>query len=524
VASVIYMRENKWTRAPDAFRRSRRLSSVIAALAFTALTPVAQAGSFPAVIDLGALDGSDGFRIEGGGLSVAGAGDVNGDGFADVTIGWEGGGSPPGAGLTYVVFGKASGFAPVFDLASLDGSNGFRIDGVAENDHSGWSVASAGDVNGDGFADLIIGAPDADPSRLDAGSSYVVFGRASGFAPVLELSSLDGSNGFRLDGKYGFGWSGASVASAGDVNGDGFADLIIGAPLVDSRGNRRAGSTYVVYGKASQFPSQLKLSSLDGSNGFRLDGEGTFDNSGWSVASAGDVNRDGFADVIVGTRRDPCGCSPQRSSYVVFGKHSKFPAQLKLSSLDGSKGFRLDGPFRSQSGRSVASARDVNGDGFADVIVGAPDSDPNGKSDAGSSYVVFGKPSGFPSQLKLSSLDGSNGFRIDGMSAGGQSGHSVASAGDVNADGFADVIVGAPQANPAGSSYVVFGKASGFPKKLKVSSLDGSNGFRLDGSAAQGGSGFSVASAGDINGDGVDDLIIGGGSSYVVFGRRPDGS
>ena len=102
-------------------------------------------------------------------------------------------------GASYVVFGKASGFAANIDLSSLDGSNGFKLSGVAAGDCSGSSVASAGDVNGDGFADLIVGAPRR-PARLDSGASYVVFGKASGFAANLDLSSLDGSNGFKLSG------------------------------------------------------------------------------------------------------------------------------------------------------------------------------------------------------------------------------------------------------------------------------------------------------------------------------------
>ena len=133
-------------------------------------------------------------------------------------------------------------FPAVIKLSSLDGSTGFRRDGVSADDYSGRSVASAGDVNGDGFADVIIGA-------RGLGSSYVVFGKASGLAPKLKLSSLDGSNGFRLDGVSAGDSSGRSVASAGDVNGDGFADLIIGALRADPGGKSGAGSSYVVFGR-----------------------------------------------------------------------------------------------------------------------------------------------------------------------------------------------------------------------------------------------------------------------------------
>ena len=217
------------------------------------------------------------------------------------------------------MFGKASGFAANLDLSSLDGSNGFKLSGVAAGDYSGCSVASAGDVNGDGFADLIVGARSADPHGTDSGASYVVFGKASGFAANLDLSSLDGSNGFKLSGVAAGDQSGCSVASAGDVNGDGFADLIVGASGADPHGTD-SGASYVVFGKASGFAANLDLSSLDGSNGFKLSGVAADDHSGCSVASAGDVNGDGFADLIVGARgADPNG-SNSGASYVIFGR------------------------------------------------------------------------------------------------------------------------------------------------------------------------------------------------------------
>src|SRR5204863_534587 len=154
------------------------------------------------------------------------------------------------SGSSYVVFGKAGGFASSLDLSSLNGSTGFRLDGVATYDSSGRSVASAGDVNGDGFADLIVGACRADPHGTASGSSYVVFAKAGGLASSVDLSSLNGSTGFRLDGVATYDSSGRSVASAGDVNGDGFADLIVGALYADPHGTS-SGSSYVVFGHAT---------------------------------------------------------------------------------------------------------------------------------------------------------------------------------------------------------------------------------------------------------------------------------
>lgn len=416
------------------------------------------------------------------------------------------------------------------DLAHLNGSNGFRLDGILTSDKTGFSVSGAGDINNDGFDDVIVSMPHSYDDSY-SGASAVVFGKATGFSATLALSSLDGSNGFRLNGVTGGEAAGLSVSSAGDVNGDGFDDLIIGAPLSDVIGHD-AGFSYVVFGKASGFSAVLELSSLNGSNGFRLSPP-TNSLTGWSVSGAGDVNGDGFDDVIIGAPYAAPNGSKSGSSYVVFGRASGFSATLDLSSLNGSNGFRVDGvAAENQAGISV-NAGDVNGDGFDDLLIGAYYADPNDAAGSGSSYVIFGKASGFDATLDLSSLNGANGFRIDGVTAGDASGYSISGAGDVNGDGFDDVIIGAPDADPNGSnsgtSYVVFGKASGFGATLALSSLDGSNGFRLEGVAAGDYSGKSVSNAGDFNGDGFDDLIVGSyaadangvgsGASYLIFGK-----
>ncbi len=342
----------------------------------------------------------------------------------------------------------------IINLSSLDGSNGFRLDGATAYDYSGTSVSNAGDVNGDGFADVIVGARGADPKGIYSGSSYVVFGKTSGFDATLDLSSLDGNNGFRLDGTN-FSGLGNSVSDAGDVNGDGFDDMIVGAPYTNVSGLYEVGSSYVVFGKASGFDATLDLSSLDGNNGFSMGGLGLDSRLGISVSNAGDVNGDGFGDLIIGASGGPLA-GYASSSYVIFGKTAGFTAAINLSSLDGNNGFALDG-----AGRSVSNAGDVNGDGFADVIVGVSGDNPY-STGSGTSYVVFGKASGFDATLALSSLDGNSGFRLDGEAAYDFSGWSVSSAGDVNGDGFDDLLVGAlgaPNGSFSGSSYVIFGRS-----------------------------------------------------------------
>jgi hypothetical protein len=429
---------------------------------------------------------------------------------------------------------QAQAFESVLQLSSLDGSTGFRLDGVKSLDISGESVSGAGDVNGDGIDDLLIGARFADPNGSNSGSTYVVFGRSSGFASKIDLSSLDGSSGFRLDGVTGDDESGLRVSGAGDINDDGIDDLLIGARFADPSGSN-SGSTYVVFGRSSGFAAVIGLSSLNGSTGFRLDGVNEGDTSGRSVSTAGDVNGDGIDDLLIGAPGADFSRSESGSTYVVFGRSSGFASVIGLSTLNGSTGFRLDGVSGSnfvgdESGFSVSAAGDVNDDGIDDLLIGAPGADPSGSS-SGSSYVVFGRSSGFTPVIGLSSLDGSTGFRLDGVNTVDAAGWSVSGAGDVNGDGVDDLLIGAfgtdSNGSNSGSSYVVFGRRSGFQAVIDLTSLDGATGFRLDGLEGEF-SGWSVSASGDINGDGIDDLLIGAfdadpngtasGSTYVVFG------
>ncbi|SOC47001.1 FG-GAP repeat protein [Rhizobium subbaraonis] len=549
------------------------------------------------LIDLETLTASQGFIIKGDGIqdragrSVSSAGDVNGDGFDDVIVGALGGDDGgSNAGEAYVIFGKSSGFGntvagrQIMDLATLTASEGFVIQGSAAEDFAGISVSDAGDINGDGFDDIIVGANQGDLGGSNAGQAYVIFGTASGFGSavggrqVLDLAALTASQGFIIQGDAASDSAGETVSSAGDINGDGIDDLIIGATAGDDGGDN-AGEAYVVFGTTSALGTNvagqrvIDLGTLTASQGFVVQGDAAGDITGRSVSSAGDVNGDGFDDLIIGANGAGGG---NGAAYVIFGAASGFGSNvagrqvIDLTNLTADQGFIVKGSEAvvfngdqavEQAGFSVSSAGDVNGDGFDDLIVGAPFSgiveqitdDPRDTYlfvGIGTAYVVFGTASGFGSNvagrqvIDAGTLTSSQGFVITDGNSRVFTGYSVSSAGDVNGDGFDDLIVGAKGRSYggayAGQAFVVFGTDAGFGSTvdgrqvINVRTMTANEGFTIQGDSDFDYAGTSVSSAGDINGDGFDDLMVGAplgggdntgpdyvegaGEAYVLYG------
>ncbi|TKJ28682.1 hypothetical protein CEE39_09875, partial [bacterium (candidate division B38) B3_B38] len=409
----------------------------------------------------------------------------------------------------------------VIDLDKLWGD--MRVLGKNAEDLSGYAVAH-GDINGDGFMDIIIGAPFADPGdppRSDAGETYVIFGSSSPSSKTIDLSTQTAD--ITICGDDAGDNSGYALAS-GDVNGDGYDDIAIGAPGAGPGGRLSAGETYVIFGESFASPTTIDLSTE--SADITICGDDSNDYTGHAVAW-GDVNDDGYDDIIIGAYgANPGGRYKAGETYIILGKIFSTPTTIDLST-DSADITVCGAAGNDFSGYALASG-DVNGDGYDDIIIGAYGADLGGRFYAGETYVIFGSSPSSPVTIDLSTTPAD--ITVCGAAGNDFSGYAVASA-DVNGDGYHDIIIGAFMADPggrtdAGETYVIFSFSPSSPVTIDLSTQSAD--ITVCGNVPYDCSGYAVAS-GDVDGDGHDDIIIGAlgaspggrlyaGETYVIFG------
>jgi hypothetical protein len=456
------------------------------------------------------------------GTSVSGAGDVNGDGYDDLIVGASGyDAGEVNEGAAFVFLGDAAG--------SADGNPATAATQIESNQaeaHLGVSVAGAGDVNDDGYDDVIVGAYLYDGGQEDEGAAFVFLGSATGIAdgdPSTAAAQLESD---QENASMGY-----SVAAAGDIDDDGYADVIVGAYLYDTdlanqqctadSGGQKGfhpffccngpgtgvcldeGAAFVFRGSATGIASGTPASA-DSQIG--SDNEGSW--LGWSVATAGDVNGDGYADVIAGAVvwdliRAPLSPSPnQGAAFVFLGSAAGIPdSSSAMAATQIESGKEL-----SQLGNSVAGAGDVNGDGYDDVIVGAYRHEIGSAIEninEGFALVFLGSAAGIADGNPSTAATQLEGNQINALF-----GFSVAGAGDIDDDGYADVIVGATRYDAGeideGAAFVFLGSAAGIPDGDPSTAA-----IQFESNQANAWLGWSVAAAGDVNGKGTTDVIVG---------------
>lgn len=398
------------------------------------------------------------------GFSVASGGDLDNDGFEDLVVGATGLNNSRGA--AYVVLGPHTGEHSIPDTA-------LRWDGMEAGDLAGYSAAIVGDANGDGVDDVVVGAPDAMfQSYEHAGAAYLLLG------PITDSGNLEEAHAI-WGGEATWAWAGGAVAGAGDMNGDGLDDILIGA-ITDPEAGYDAGAAYLLLGTPS---GELSLANAEA----KFLGEDEEAWAGYAVASAGDVNSDGHPDLLIGAAYQESGANKAGAVYLLLGPN---PKSQSLTSADAI----LHGSEEWEStGSTLGCSGDVDGDGFSDLVIASDGRD----SGRGAIHVVFGPAEGV--------LDLHNdALELLGPSSGSGTGSAVMLV-DANGDGLSDILVGANDEDTdepsAGKAFLLLAPIS------SESSLEQPDATFL-GESEGDNVGGRFGCPGDLDGDGRSELIL----------------
>lgn len=493
-----------------------------------------------------------GVKFDGSGVNdttghiVNGVGDVNADGREDFAI------TSPlddpfrrnAAGTVYLIYGTPS-LASIeqFEVETLGMGQGVVFHGRQAGDQISLNgIAGLGDINGDGISDFGFSCRlDAKPGFINSGTAYIVFGRSGGVSDqlVFDLNSLNGANGFIVEGTFSHEDLGSRIAAAGDVNADGIDDFLLGAGQAQTVA---PGHSYLIYGSPSiGAGGTLDVSALDGPTGVRINGVQSGDRA-FCVAGLRDINADGIDDFLIGLwGADRAGLTDVGEAVVLYGSRSPLGTAgvFNLADLTSAEGVLIRGVDEgAMTGFRASAAGDVNGDGTGDFILTAPFSAVNGLPDSGVVYLIYGSAAGIGTgaTLDLAEFGPADGLRIDGAGEGDLAGYQARAAGDINGDGFADFLVGAAAADvsaevDAGETYLILGSEAllGQGGILSLAGLNGTNGFRFQGEGANDQSGREPCGVGDVDGDGFQDFmttayladpggIVDAGRAYLIFG------
>jgi hypothetical protein len=405
-------------------------------------------------------------------------------------------------------------FLPCFLSAqtTFDASELTKFLGEDIDDYTGRAVSSAGDINNDGYYDLLISAMSDDDGGSLSGSTYLFYGQDDAFSGDIDLSTADA----KFIGEDEADLSGFSLSSAGDINNDGYDDFLIGAYGDDDNGSA-TGSAYLIYGQAEEFSGTIDLSEVDA----KFYGENGGDFVSLGISAAGYVNNDDYADFIIGASGDDTGGDSAGAVYLIYGQNTRYSGAIELSAADAKF---IGEDTDDWAGEYVGSAGDVNNDGYDDLLISATGDDAGG-ADAGAVYLVYGQTADFSGNIDLSEADA----KFIGEEASDYAGQAVDTTQDANNDNYDDFLIGAPNNDAGGSNagavYLVYGQSTAFDSLVDLSAAD----VKFIGEDAGDGAGSDVSFAGDINNDGYDDLLIaaqsdddGGsnsGSIYLIKGQ-----